>query len=78
MTLYLIMLFCYAMMPLSLITGQGLFIPVLMVIVLLLRRVMVLEQQVAYLLHQSEVRQMRSTLQGRDIGLKPLNRVKEI
>jgi hypothetical protein len=74
--LYLAMLLCYMLMPLSLIIGQGFLIVLLAIIALLIRRQMVLEQQVAFLLHQSEVKQMRQALQGRDIQLPQMPQVR--
>jgi len=77
--LYAAMLLCYLIAALSLLTGQGFLCLALVVIAMLLRRVSVLEQQMQYLLHQSEVNAMRRALQGRDMSLKqpePLRQAK--
>lgn len=74
--LYLSMLLCYALMPLSLISGQWLLVPALAVIVLLLRGQMVMRTQLDYLLLQDSVRQMANTLKKRDASLPQVKPVK--
>lgn len=74
--LYLCMLACYILLPLLLILNQGLFVALcgpLIVIALLCRRLMILEQQVAHLLSVQATREA-----VKHLGVKPMPSVPSV
>jgi len=75
-TLYPLQILCYILMPLSLIFNQGHLIPVLILMAVLIRRQMILEQQVVHLMGKDLI---RNTAQlWRDQGLKQVAQVKGV
>ena len=76
MTLYPLQILCYLLMPLSLIFNQGHLIPVLILMAVLIRRQMILEQQVVHLMGKDLIR--NTAQHWREQGLKQVAQVKGV
>jgi hypothetical protein len=73
--LYLVQLGCYGIAVLCLMSGQWAAIPLCFVVVALIRAVMVMRQQIEYLLQRDALRQH---FNGVGIDLKQVPHVKEL
>gem|GEM_PF-3928338 len=76
MSLYPLQILCYILMPLSLIVNQGHLIPVLILMAVLIRRQMILEQQVVHLMGKDLIR--NTAQHWREQGLKQVAQVKGV
>lgn len=77
-TLFACQLFCSLLIPLTLVSNEGFLSIALVVICVLIRQQMILQQQVDYLLRQDTVSEMRKAVTARNAGLKQVERVKEV